>query len=122
MTSGERGSLVTIAVAVSATGNVVPPFFIFPRVHFRDNFLKCAPPGSSGSANPSGWMKESHFLEFLKHFVKHTKCSKEKPVLLLLDNHGSHLSIQGLDFCKANGIILTGIYFKHALTVTQMMI
>ena len=122
MTSGERGSLVTIAVAVSATGNVVPPFFIFPRVHFRDNFLKCAPPGSSGSANPSGWMKESHFLEYLEHFVKHTKCSKEKPILLLLDNHGSHLSIQGLDFCKANGIILTGIYFKHALTVTQMMI
>lgn len=104
MTSGERGTLVTLAVAVSATGNVVPPFFIFPRVHFRDHFLNSAPPGSSGAANPSGWMKESHFLKFLQHFVKHTKCSKEKPVLLLLDNHGSHLSIQGLDFCKDNGI------------------
>lgn len=77
MASGERGSLVTVAVAVSATGNVVQPFFIFPRVHFRDHFLDCATPGSSGAANSSGWMKEPHFLEFLRHFVKHTKCSKE---------------------------------------------
>ena len=57
MTSGERGTLVTVAVAVSATGSVVPPFFIFPRVHFREYFLTSAPPGSSGAANPSGWMK-----------------------------------------------------------------
>ncbi|XP_066950693.1 uncharacterized protein [Macrobrachium rosenbergii] len=105
MTSAERGTLVTVAIAVSAIGNAVPPFFVFPRVHFRDHFLTNGPPGSSGAANPSGWMKESNFLEFLKHFVKHTKCSKEHPVLLLLDNHDSHLSIDGLDYCKANGIV-----------------
>ncbi|GBN39962.1 hypothetical protein AVEN_275079-1 [Araneus ventricosus] len=31
MTSSERGSLVTMAFAVNATGNSVPPYFIFPR-------------------------------------------------------------------------------------------
>uniref|UniRef100_A0A4W5LHY5 HTH CENPB-type domain-containing protein n=1 Tax=Hucho hucho TaxID=62062 RepID=A0A4W5LHY5_9TELE len=41
-----------------------------------------------------------HFVDFLKHFVEHTKCSKEKPCLLLLDNHESHLSIDGLSYAK----------------------
>lgn len=46
------------------------------------------------------------FPDFLKHFAKTTRCSKEKPLILLLDNHDSHLSIEGLDYCKANGITL----------------
>jgi hypothetical protein len=31
MTFSERGSLVTMAVAVSASGNSIPPFFVFPK-------------------------------------------------------------------------------------------
>ncbi len=106
LTSGERGTLVTLACAVSATGNSIPPYFIFPRVHFRDHFINNGPPGCKGGANPTGWMKEPHFVDFLKHFVENAKCSKEKPCLLLLDNHCSHLSIDGLNFAKENGIIM----------------
>lgn len=51
-------------------------------------------------------MNEDGFFEFLLHFVKNTKCSKEKKCLLLLDNHESHLSIKGLNFAKDNGIIM----------------
>lgn len=104
ITSQERGTLVTIAAAVSAAGNSIPPYFVFPRVNYKDYFLNGAPVCSAGSCNPSGWMKEANFLDFLKHFMKYTKCSKEKPVLLLLDNHSSHLSVEGLDFCKENGV------------------
>lgn len=102
--SAERGTLVTMALAISATGNSIPPFFVFPRVHFRDHFLNNAPPGSSGDANPSGWMKAEQFLKFVQHFVKHSKTSKDKPALLLLDNHDSHLSIEALNYCKDNGV------------------
>lgn len=102
--SSERGTLVTLAVAVSALGNSIPPFFVFPRVHFREHFLNNAPPESAGDANPSGWMKVEQFLKFVKHFVKYTKTTKEKPALLLLDNHDSHLSIEALNYCKDNGV------------------
>lgn len=104
LTSAERGTLVTLTVAVSASGNAVPPFFIFPRVNYRDHFIRDAPVGSLGDANPSGWMKEEHFVKFIKHFIHHVRCSKERPVLLLLDNHDSHLSIEALDNCKQNGV------------------
>lgn len=104
VTSAERGSLVTVAVAVSASGNSIPPFFVFPRKNFKNYFLNGAPAGSAGSAYPSGWMTEDQFVEFAKHFVKHSRSSNERPTLLLLDNHESHLSIEALDYFKEHGV------------------
>ena len=68
MTSGERGTLVTMALAVSATGNVVPLIFIFPRVKYHDHFVSNVPPGSIGDANPSGWMTEKTFCKIYGAF------------------------------------------------------
>ncbi|KAI8440679.1 hypothetical protein MSG28_009033 [Choristoneura fumiferana] len=106
VTSGERGTLVTLAFAVSALGNVIPPFFVFPRVRYHDHFLRDGPVGSTGTANPSGWMQDEGFLQFLNHFKKYANCSKSHPILLVLDNHSSHIHINCLDYCKDNGIVL----------------
>ena len=42
----------------------------------------------------------------MKHFVKTVKVNIEHPVLLLLDNHYSHLAMDVLDYCKDNGVVL----------------
>lgn len=39
ITSAERGQHVTMALAVSAAGVCVPPFFIFPRVYIDNTCL-----------------------------------------------------------------------------------
>lgn len=70
ITSSERGQLVTICCAVNAVGHAVPPLFIFPRVHFKEHFIRDGPPGSAGTAFPSGWMTAENFVVFLRHFVK----------------------------------------------------
>ncbi|XP_059928852.1 uncharacterized protein LOC132472972 [Gadus macrocephalus] len=106
VTSAERGTLVTVALAGNAQGDLVPPFFIFPRKRFKDHFLRGGPVGCAGSGNPTGWMKEPDFLLYLAHFTSHTRVSKESKLLLLLDNHTSHLSIAAIDYCRANGIVL----------------
>lgn len=95
--SAERGTLVTMINAINAVGNSVPPYFVFPRVHFRDFMLGGAPPGSDGTANPSGWSTEAIFLKYMDHFVKHTNPSRENRVLLILDNHESHMSPEVID-------------------------
>ncbi|KYN42055.1 hypothetical protein ALC56_03524, partial [Trachymyrmex septentrionalis] len=90
-------NLITVAVAVSAIGNIIPHFFIFLRVNYKDHFVQGGPFGSEGDdANP-GWMKEEHFIKYYK-FIRHVRPSKERPVLLLLDNHKSYLSIEALDY------------------------
>lgn len=91
ITSTERGQLVTLVCAVSATGTYIPPFFIFPRVHYKDHFVRDDPVGSAGGANPSGWINEDLFFLYLTHFVKHAKSNQSNRVLLL-DNHVSFIS------------------------------
>lgn len=90
--------------AISASGNTILPFFVFPRVNYKDHFIRDAPTGSAGAANASGWMLDVHFVEFSHYFVKFVRPSKERSVLLVLDNHESHLSIEALDYFKANGV------------------
>lgn len=65
-----------------------------------------APPGCIGAACPSGWMTPENFLVFIQHFTTFTRCTKDKPVLLILDNHESHLWIPVLNHCKVNGVVL----------------
>lgn len=106
VTSAERGTLVTVCCGINALGNSIPPFFIFPRVNFKTYMLNDAPVGSDGAAHPSGWMTSPNFLKYIHHFAKHAKPTPSSPVLLLLDNHESHISVPVLDFCKQSGIVL----------------
>ena len=84
----------------------MPPMFIFPRVNYRDNFVNGGPVGCVGTAHPSGWMTAAGFLTFLKHFVAHVRPSPTDKVILLLDNHVSHLSVDVLQFAKDNGVVM----------------
>ncbi|XP_029640914.1 uncharacterized protein LOC115215757 [Octopus sinensis] len=128
MTSAERGNLVTVCLAVNASGYATPPTLVFSRVHFREYFIANGPTGCCGSANPSGWMKEADFLKFLEHFEKHTLCSKEYPVLMLLDSHNSPISLAIIDFCQDNVIVLLSflhtahISYSHSIGVSMVLL
>jgi hypothetical protein len=39
ITAAERGSLVIMTVAVSATGNIISSFFVLLSENFRDQFI-----------------------------------------------------------------------------------
>ncbi|XP_072401074.1 uncharacterized protein [Diabrotica undecimpunctata] len=77
LTSGERGTLVTIALAVNAIGNSIPPIFIFPRKRYKDHLVRDSPVGCIGVGNARGWMQKEEFLVYLNHFQKHTNASTE---------------------------------------------
>ena len=109
ITSDERGELVTLVYTVSATGDTIPPIFIFPRVHYHDHFINTAPHGSVGAANKSGWINVASFPDYLTHVVQNTRCTKEKPILLIMDNHETHVSLAAVDLAKANWIVLLTI-------------
>ncbi|KAL2086177.1 hypothetical protein ACEWY4_017236 [Coilia grayii] len=106
VTSAERGELVTVACAVNATGNAIPPMFVFPRVRFKEQFLNGSPAGSVGHSTRSGWMNEEAFIIFMEHFIRQTNCSTNNPVLLILDNHESHISLKAVTTAKENGVVM----------------
>ena len=79
-------------------GQALPPI-VFPRVYFKEHFIRDGPAGCIGTAHPSGWMTANNFLETFCETIT-------SPVLLLLDNHDSHLSIEVLDYAKENGVVM----------------
>ncbi|KAK0147816.1 Pogo transposable element with KRAB domain [Merluccius polli] len=106
VTSGERGTLITMALAGNALGNIIPPHFVFPRKKYLPHFIRGGPEGSIGTANGSGWMQEDDFVVYLRHFVHYTRPTDDNKVLLLLDNHSSHVSIQAINFCRDHGVVM----------------
>lgn len=108
VTSRERGELLTHVGIICANGNALPPVWIFPRHRFDAVRMMRGIPDDAplGLVYPSGWMTSDNFLKVLEHFVKNVKCSTENKVLLIMDNHESHLSLNAVEFCRGNGIVI----------------
>ncbi|KAJ4430479.1 hypothetical protein ANN_22695 [Periplaneta americana] len=98
--------MITMIASVNAIGNHIPSMLIFPRVFFKERMLFGAPPGTIGAAVSSGWSNDEIFLKFMKHFIKFVKCSKDERVLLILDNHETHLSVEAVEQASAAGLLL----------------
>lgn len=110
LTSGERGLNVTMIACINAIGNTIPPMLIFPRVNFKDHMLNGGPIGCIGGANPSGWSNEGLFTKYFDHFLIHTKPSLSNPILLIMDNHESHINIDVIQKARDNGVILLTLH------------
>lgn len=109
VTSWERGRNVTVVCAFSASGQYVPPMFIFPRKRMTPLLERGGPPGSIYSCSHNGWSNEELFLDWLHHFKRFCKPTEDEPVLLVLDNHGSHISLASYKFCRKNHIHILSI-------------
>lgn len=104
ITSWERGKNITLLCTMSAAGGYVPPMFIFPRKRMTPTLEKDGPAGAIYKCSDNGWINEELFLEWLKHFTQHTKPSAQEQILLILDNHASHISLAIHEHCKKNYI------------------
>lgn len=103
-TSGERGVTTTVVCAVSASGVYVPPMFIFKRKRMNELLVKGCNSDMIATVSDSGWINESIFLDYLKHFISFVKPTKEDPVLLLLDNHESHISLGAYELFREHNL------------------
>ena len=109
-TSAERGQTTTILIGYSASGVYVPPMMIFKRKRNKPELVDHAPPGTLSQCSPNGWIDAGLFLEYLKHFKSHVKCSKDSPVLLILDGHKTHTkSLPTIDYARENGIVIVSL-------------
>lgn len=107
--SWERGKNVTVVCAVSALGQFVPPMFIFPRARMNPLLTRDGPIGAIYKCSKNGWINEELFFDWVKHFHQHVKASQEDPVLLILDNHGSHISLEIYTYCRLHGIVMVSL-------------
>ena len=66
------------------------------------------PPGSLGLVNSpqSSWITGLPFLKVLEHVKKHSRSPKEDHIILLMDNHDSHCTLDSIFYARENGITL----------------
>ncbi|KAG5875351.1 hypothetical protein JTB14_017482 [Gonioctena quinquepunctata] len=107
--SSERGTLVTFCGIITATGVAIPPLYIFPRVRMKDQYMYGSVPGAIGRATKSGWMSAEIFVELLGHIEKHMDSSTDNLMLLLVDNHETHVSLNAINYYRENSIVMLHI-------------
>ena len=106
ITSGERGSIVTVICAMSASGTHLPPMLVLPRKRMVETLMNGAPPQSLGCCSPFGWTDASLFVKWLQHFVQFTNCSPTSPQIVIMDGHHSHKTLAAILFAREHGIHL----------------
>lgn len=101
-------SHTTAHMCVSGDGAVLPTFLIFagslPHIQFKDGVSSNWLYGSS----ETGYMDTELFKLWLKYiFIPH--CGSRRPVLLVLDNHDTHISLKIIEMAKENTIHILGL-------------
>lgn len=106
ITSGERGETMTVICAVGASGTYVPPMLIYKRKRMSELLMKGSPPESIGTCSSNGWINSELFVKWLNHFIAAVKPTEDKKVLLIMDGHGSHKSLEAIDIARSQGLVL----------------
>ena len=102
VTSGEKGKTHTILSCVSASGSTLPPFMIYPRKRITDNLKAGAVAGTTFHCSDTGRVDKEPFLEWLRFFVR--SIPPARPVLLIVDGHASHVSIEAIEFARSSEV------------------
>ena len=105
LTSAEKGKTHTVLICVSASGFYIPPLMIYPRKQrVPDHMKEGALPNSVFEVSESGWINQDIYLKWFDFFIN--SIPPARPVLLIQDGHGSHISIELIEKARANDIHL----------------
>ena len=90
--SPENRTSITIIETVSASGKVIPPVLILEGKKHMESWYHDNLDGDERILlSESGYSNDQLALEWLQHFILHTRSSRDSsPKVLLLDSHASH--------------------------------
>lgn len=101
--------LVTAIECICGDGSVLDPLIIYKAAHHQERWVRMKDNrmGWSYATSSRGWTDDELGFEWLKIFDKQTRIDGQ-PVsrILILDNHGSHVTGQCIRYCIDNNIIL----------------
>ena len=101
--------LVTVVECISAEGKAINPFLVLAgSYHLEDWYKDCGLPDNwMITLTPNGYITDEGGYDWIHHFEIETHPSTSWEYwLLLLDNHGSHLTYDFLHFCEECWIML----------------
>jgi hypothetical protein len=106
--AGVKRTMVTAIECISADGKSLLPLIIWPASTHRSNWTTYPTPGWHYAHSENGYNDSKISLEWLTRvFDPQTKDkAKGKPRVLICDGFGTHETLEVLEFCFENNIIL----------------
>ena len=99
---------VTAHLCVSAAGRFIPTMLIFPGSLPHREYKDGVPGNWHFATSDNGYMdKELFAVWFERIFIPN--CGRARPVVLIMDNHGSHISIPVIELAIKESITLIGL-------------
>ena len=84
---------ITVQVAYSASGDLHPPYVVYTGQQLMEHLTYGGPLGTRYSVSTNGWMTGPTFVKWMKHLFL-PSLPPERPVLLILDSHATHVSYE----------------------------
>ena len=109
--------MYTVLVCVSASGEYLPPLVEYKGQHLYGTWCQNGPENTGYNCTPSGWMSDTIFKNWFSENFVSCVAGLKKPVILLFDGHGSHLTNNTIKSAMDNRIIIICIppSTSHAL-------
>jgi len=104
----EKRTMVTAIECISGDGRYLTPMIIWPANTHRSNWSTFRTPGWQYACSESGYTDSEISLEWLKRiFDPQTKeRANQNPHVLTCDGFGTHETLEVLEYCFANNIII----------------
>lgn len=100
---------ITMAVCICADGSVAPPLFVCKGNSLDSAALDRAPKDSLIISSPSGFITEDIFVEWLQHWADYARQKTNLPLVLIVDNHTSHVGLRAAEVAEKNGVHLLAL-------------
>jgi hypothetical protein len=103
---------LTLLACCCANGNLLPPALIYAAANgaTRSSWMEDIKAGEHEvfvSSSPTGWSNDNVDLAWLEQvFDGYTKQQSGRWQLLILDGHGSHVTMEFIDYCDCHRILL----------------
>ncbi|XP_059047564.1 uncharacterized protein LOC131842986 [Achroia grisella] len=103
---------LTVLVTGNANGSLAPTTILFSYKRIPQEIADNFPSDWGIGKTDSGWMTCEAFFEFVADIFYPWLIKNEitLPVILFVDGHISHLSLQTSQFCEEKGIVLVALY------------
>jgi hypothetical protein len=113
---------LSVLVCINAAGYHIPSFYIFRGKSFQRDYIKQCEDNASMAMQAKAWMTGHLFKSWIGHFVKnvHDSGLSISPTcrhLLILDGHGSHVTMDVVKTARSVGLDLLTLpsHTSHAM-------
>lgn len=103
---------VTMLFNLNAEGDLVPTMIVFAYKCVPYSVSQSVPQDWAIGKSDSGWMTGETFFEYIANVFEPwlTRIGIQRPVLLFIDGHKSHLTLAVAEFCVAHQIELIALH------------